>query len=171
MSKMKRKKQLNVVVDEALLKDVADDASHFKKTKDGIVEAALRQLFCLKREHRAQFYKYLPRKVFGRPLLAAALLLTLSGCEPAYAGIINEQKLADAIRIEEGNNPHYFYGVHHKGTTPLTEPEARRRCINTIRSAERDFSGSGNFITFLSLRYCPANHQSWASNVSKLYNK
>ena len=109
---------------------------------------------------------------FPTPILAAIIFIALlSGCEPCMAAQIDEQKLADAIRIEEGNNPHYFYGVHHKGTTPLTEPESRRRCIETIRHAERDFSGSGNFITFLSLRYCPVNHQSWAYNVRKLYDK
>ena len=80
--------------------------------------------------------------------------------------------LADAIRRAEGNNPHWLYGIHHPGTTaPLSETEARRRCLNTIRHAFNDWRGQGSFVHFLSLRYCPANHAQWESNVSKFLNQ
>lgn len=65
---MNKTVSLHVKVDEKLAADVTADAKRFKKTKDGIVEAALRQMFCLKPEYRADFYKYLPRKILGRPL-------------------------------------------------------------------------------------------------------
>ena len=197
--KLTKPELLPVRVAGSLVKDIISDAKRFSKTKDGIVEAALRHLFSLKPEFRKEFYKYLPTKRLGRPL--AIFILTgciaagggygkerplamdgrraveaddreaNAGSNPATPTTINEQRLADAIRIEEGNNPHWLYGIHHKGTIPLTEPEARGRCINTIKHAEREFSGSGNFIEFLSLRYCPANNKSWAHNVSKLYAK
>ncbi len=52
-----------------LAKDVASDAKGFKKSKDGIVQVALQNLFCFKREERAKLYARLPDKIFGRPIL------------------------------------------------------------------------------------------------------
>ena len=96
-------------------------------------------------------------------ILALCLAPTIGHVAP-----IDENRLLAAIRVEEGCNPHFWYGIHHAGSQPLPESEARRRCLNTIRHAERDFRG-GDFITFLSHRYCPANQQSWNANVHRLY--
>lgn len=69
MSLMKDKVPLPVKVPEAQLKDVLSDAKHFRLTKDGIVQAALQNLFCFKREERAKLYSRIPKKIFGRPIL------------------------------------------------------------------------------------------------------
>ncbi len=70
MAKLKTKKVnflLRVMPDHAA--DVIADAKHFSKTKDVIVQAALQNLFCFKREERAKLYARLPNKIFGRPIL------------------------------------------------------------------------------------------------------
>ena len=48
--------------------DIIADAKHFKKSKDGIVQVALQNLFCFKREERAKLYARIPNKIFGRPI-------------------------------------------------------------------------------------------------------
>ena len=101
------------------------------------------------------------------------LLLLLFLALPAVAKPpVAFDRLADAIRIEEGANSRKLYGVEHPGERgPLPEPEARRRCLTTLEHAWRDWDGSGDFITFLSRRYCPPNSQSWARNVRLLLKK
>ena len=96
--------------------------------------------------------------------IALIIAICATTCHAMNAG-----RLADAIRIEEGNNPRWLYGIHHKGSAPLSEPEARKRCLATIAHAQRDWSGRGDFIAFLASRYCPVNHISWANNVRRIY--
>jgi hypothetical protein len=82
------------------------------------------------------------------------------------------EALADSIRIAEGNNPRWLYGVHHPDqSAPLTETEARHRCLNTIRHAWRDWNRQGSFINFLAGRYCPGNRLNWSNNVSAILNR
>jgi hypothetical protein len=96
-----------------------------------------------------------------------ALLLALAAT--THAAAYTEADLLDAIKVAEGQNPRWWYGIHHPDTPrPLCEPEARHRCLNTIRHAERDWNHTGDFVDFLSLRYCPVNHKQWSVNVHKL---
>ena len=60
---------LPVKVPANQVKDVIADAKHFHLTKDGIVQAALQNLFCFKREERARLYSRIPKKIFGRPIV------------------------------------------------------------------------------------------------------
>ena len=99
------------------------------------------------------------------------LLLLLLLAMPCRAQV-DFERLADAVRVAEGNNPRWLYGIHHKHPKPLGEAEARGRCIVTLRHAERDWRLSGSklaYLDYLSRRYCPKNHVSWHRNVKKLY--
>ena len=154
-----KKKLMPIRVTPSQFTDVLADAKHFRKSKDGIVQAALQHLFCFKREERAKLYAAIPNKIFGRPLAMLLILCAFSSAHGYTAG-----QLADAIRKEEGNNPNWLYGINHKGNVPLPEALARARCLATIAHAQRDFKG-GDFIGFLSTRYCPANSNSWSHNV------
>jgi hypothetical protein len=62
------KKELSVRIPHNLAADITADAKHFRKSKDGIIQAALQNLFCFKREERAKLYARLPNKIFGRPI-------------------------------------------------------------------------------------------------------
>ena len=158
---MKAKTALFTRQPKELLDAITSDAKFFGLTKDGVVQAALGNHFLFKKEERRRLYQRIPKKIFGRPLAVFALFLSLSA--QAYTA----DQLANAIRIEEGNNPHWLYGIHHKGSAPLTEAEARKRCLQTIAHAQRDFR-QGDFISFLSARYCPANSNSWSRNIKLL---
>jgi len=67
MSKMK-KVQLPSRQPQSLVNQVLDDASEFKRTKDGIIQAALQNHFLFKKEERRRIYSTIPKKIFGCPL-------------------------------------------------------------------------------------------------------
>jgi hypothetical protein len=103
--------------------------------------------------------------------LAILIMSVLS----ATAGQIDVERLADAIYLAEGGaRTSHPYGIlaKYKHTTP------RQACINTIKHAQRDWDGRGDFIAFLGNRYAPigvANdplglNRNWISNTTKLYN-
>jgi hypothetical protein len=91
----------------------------------------------------------------------------------AYAGIINaadytDEDLARAIFYAEGGaNTQCPYGImtHYKTTSP------KQACLNTIAHARRDWDGTGDFIDFLSRRYCPLDHTNWARNVHAILER
>jgi hypothetical protein len=89
---------------------------------------------------------------------------------------IDKLKLADAIyKAEGGAKTKYPYGIltKYKHTTP------RQACINTIRHAQKDWNGKGDFIKFLGSRYCPVGakndpsglNKNWERNVRRFYNE
>jgi hypothetical protein len=166
-----KKSQLGVRISSVQSRNMAGDLKMFPtKSKDIIVEAALMNLFFLPESARKRLYDRFPDKIFGRPIKAAAIALAifLSSCHPVPAQV-NPERLADAIRIEEGSNPSWLYGIHHHGSYPLKEPEARKRCLQTISHARKDWNGQGDFVVFLSRRYCPVNWKSWSTNVKRIY--
>jgi len=103
-------------------------------------------------------------------------LFSSCGMTPARAEEINVDNLATAIYYAEGGaKTNHPYGIlaHYKTTTP------RQACINTIRHAQRDWNGRGDFISFLGSRYCPVGakndptglNKNWVGNVKRLYAK
>ena len=92
------------------------------------------------------------------------------------AEIIDIEKLATAIYYAKGGAKTKFpYGIltRYKHTMP------RQACINTIRHAQRDWNGRGDFISFLQKRYAPIGasndpkelNKNWICNVRYFYNK
>ena len=82
---------------------------------------------------------------------------------PAYY-----EKLADAIRIAEGGDKaNQLYGINPKYVKCDSEESCRRVCINTIKSKEKEWINAPerDFLTYLSKRYCPFNHEIWLKNV------
>jgi hypothetical protein len=110
-------------------------------------------------------------------LIIPILLLSLTchaEISPDYAG-----RLADAIKLAE-NSQRYPYGIIAK--RPLSEPEARRWCLNTIRHQYRNWEAAnkpGNFVSFLGKTYCPVGakndptglNSNWVKNVGRLFKK
>lgn len=99
------------------------------------------------------------------------LVLALCGIA---RGNIDPNRLADAIyKAEGGVRTTHPYGIlaHYKKTTP------RQACINTIRHAQKDWNGKGDFIEFLGGRYCPIGvkndpkglNKNWIKNVKFFY--
>ncbi len=90
---------------------------------------------------------------------------------------INTNKIADAIyRAEGGEKTKYPYGISvmKSGIRTRSVEDARRICINTINHAYKDWLSAGHqgdFIDFLSKRYCPENHTIWAKNVKSIMNR
>ena len=81
-------------------------------------------------------------------------------------------RLADAVRVEEGANPRWLYGVHHASQRPLGESEARNRCIVTCKRVWRVWDAAGrtnSYYRALSEVYCPLNSKSWERNVKSIY--
>ena len=84
----------------------------------------------------------------------------------------SDTQIADAIhRAENSKSNPYGILVKYRTTSP------RRACLNTIRHAMRDWSGEGDFISYLGARYCPVGcdndngtNQFWVKNV-KFYLK
>jgi hypothetical protein len=112
----------------------------------------------------------------NKRILIAVMALAIS--RPA-TGAINVERLADAIyRAEGGAKTTHPYGIlaHYKYTTP------RQACINTIKHAQRDWDGKGDFIEFLGGRYCPTKgkyltkaernlNKNWIKNVKHFYER
>ena len=86
---------------------------------------------------------------------------------------INPDRIADAIyQAENSVSPPYGIMKKYKHTTP------RQACINTIRHAIHEWNGRGDFIAFLSRRYCPVGSgndngtcQYWVKNVKYFLSK
>lgn len=83
---------------------------------------------------------------------------------------ININKIVNAIyRAEGGNKTKYPYGI--KSIKTKGRDDARKICINTVNHAYRDWisAGSkGDFIDFLSKRYCFDEHEHWAKMVKSI---
>lgn len=81
-------------------------------------------------------------------------------------------RLADAIYKAEGGKkakvPYGILSVRVSG-----EKEAREVCIRTINNNWKRWNGKGNFIDFLSLRYCPVGegNRNWRKNVKFFYDR
>lgn len=105
-------------------------------------------------------------------ILIAGCILAMS--QVSKAASYDFERLADAIKIEEGNNPNWLYGVHHSSPEPLSEPEARRRCVKTCKRVYAQWE-CGNkkkdFVTYLGLLYCPLNAANWSKNVSRIFEQ
>jgi hypothetical protein len=107
-------------------------------------------------------------------VFALILAFALKGCELAPAAQIDFNRLADSIRIEEGKNPHWFYGIHHASQNHLSEAKARNRCVALC---EREYAlweqrgRKGSYFRSLSRVYCPLNAESWRKNVEQLYKQ
>lgn len=102
-------------------------------------------------------------------LIAAMLLIANAAhAEPQW------NKLADAIRVAEGN-PNYGVLTKYKHTTP------RQACINTCKHKWRDWvavGGKGDYIAYLGSKYAPTDgatndptglNRNWVSNVRAIY--
>ena len=107
-------------------------------------------------------------------LTVAIVSLIVLMCGVANAEVFNVNLLADSIyKAEGGSKTSHPYGIlqHYKKTTP------RQACINTIKHALRDWSGKGDFISFLGNRYCPVGakndptslNKNWIGNVKRFY--
>lgn len=112
-----------------------------------------------------EFFEWILVFILGL-LVTGVVILTLT--MPAHA--YSNEAIATAIYHAENSKSHP-YGIlkHYKTTSP------RAACLNTIKHARRDFTGSGeaDFIIFLAGRYCPigaANdprglNKNWIKNV------
>ena len=97
--------------------------------------------------------------------IVSVIFLTIVHLTHPIAGYSADQ-WCDAIKHEEGAT----YGVGNYNNQ-------KQVCINTVRHKFKDWrSGSRDdkalpFITYLSIKYCPLNHASWAHNVQYWLNK
>jgi len=106
-------------------------------------------------------------------MLTCLIFWTIVGV--ASAEEWSDSQIADAIYLAEGGSKtNHPYGIlaKYKTTTP------RQACINTIRHAKRDWSGEGDFISFLGSRYCPVGcdndngtNKFWVKNVKYFLTK
>jgi hypothetical protein len=95
-------------------------------------------------------YQVLKGYAVASIILSILIFLGIILCGACHAGGFDYDRIADAIFLAENSKAHP-YGVltHYKHTTP------RQACINTIKHAEKDWDGSGDFISFLGSRYAP----------------
>jgi hypothetical protein len=95
------------------------------------------------------------------------LIILLTVLTPSFAQCkqsIDCNRIANAIYIAEGGSAtRHPYGIlqHYKHTT------ARQACINTIQHAYKDWNGSGCFISFLGVRYCPIGAKNDPTGLNK----
>ena len=109
-----------------------------------------------------------------RILFAFVLLASVS----AWAGMDTNycERVVNAIwQAEGGSKAHYPYGIIAK--RPLTEPEARRWCRNTVRNNWTRWTragSQGDYLEFLQVRYAPTKgatndprglNRNWLKNV------
>lgn len=105
-----------------------------------------------------------------KPIILAALLLV---CQTAHA--YDFERLADAIRIAEGN-PNYGILQKYKTTTP------RQACLNTIKRHYTRHAGHAcgkDYLTCLRDRYAPIGaendprglNKNWLPNVRAIYGR
>lgn len=102
--------------------------------------------------------------------LMFALLVLLIFCVDARSATLDQW--ADAIRITEGVNSHYPYGIKSVKTH-----NPRQVCKNTVMHAWRDYRGNKTdlhaFVVFLADRYCPLSvdpigNRNWIHNMESI---
>ena len=116
-------------------------------------------------------------------IIVVGLIILLAMPKPAHAQVVapaySNEQIANAIYLAEGGaKTRHPYGIlaKYKHTTP------RQACINTIKSAKRRYEKSNqriDFVTFLSLTYCPIGakndptglNKNWVKNVKYFLNK
>lgn len=96
-------------------------------------------------------------------------LLFIFFATPIYANTTPDyENLADAIHIAENGinlNLGEQYGIH--SVHYENRDEARAICIRTCKHAWKNHTG--DWLTFLSKRYCPYNWKVWKRNVEYYY--
>lgn len=83
--------------------------------------------------------------------------------------------MADIIKRVE-NSSRFRYGIILPSRRQLSEAEARRICINTIRNNHARWVKAGkpgDWIVYLGRQYCPPSvdpvgHRRWVRNVKRL---
>ena len=109
--------------------------------------------------------------------LVKLIILSIGLSCAADAAPVNVERLATAIFKAE-NPKHFPYGII--ASHQLTEPEARRWCVNTINHQHRLWvaAGSpGDYISWLGNVYAPPNAKNdpqrsnrfWIKNVKAIY--
>lgn len=118
----------------------------------------------------------IPFKLAIMAFLATIISILMVSCVHAATGIVNVNKLANAIYMAEGGSKtKHPYGIlkRYKVTTP------RQACINTIKSNLKRWDGKGDFIVFLGKTYCPIGakndptglNKNWVKNVRYYYDR
>lgn len=83
------------------------------------------------------------------------------------------ERLADAIYLAEGaERARQPYGI--ETIECRTEKACRRVCLKTIKNNFNRWQKArkpGDFLAFLSKRYCPKNNEVWLKNVKFFYGK
>lgn len=102
-------------------------------------------------------------------LMLVGLLALMLCCKAHSEEIIDFNLLADAIYQAEGGQQGELYGIHSVHYS--TELEARQICIRTIKHKFKQWNKQGDFIHYLSTKYCPKNHNVWEKNVKFFYQR
>jgi hypothetical protein len=105
-------------------------------------------------------------------LIVNIILIGILSAGNLYAQeAINVSRLADSIRLAEGNKN---YGILKK----ISGTNYRKACIQTINHQLHNWNGNGDFIRFLSKSYAPIGadndphglNSNWVRNVKWFYN-
>lgn len=92
-------------------------------------------------------------------------------CGVAFGEEFIPDEIADAIFMAEGGyGADYLYGI--RSIPYEDEAEARQICINSIRNNYKRWDKQGDFLEFMSRRYCPigadndtGTNKYWVKNV------
>jgi len=88
----------------------------------------------------------------------------------------SDQKICNAIFfVEGGNNANQLYGINPKYVSCSDKNSCFNVCVKTVQKWRRVYNLKEHvhykgFLTFLSYKYCPPNHNVWLKNL-KFYLK
>ena len=103
-------------------------------------------------------------------LLGVCIMLMVFTCI-ACADEFTICEIADAVFMAEGGyGATFLYGI--RSISYENEAEARRICLNSIRNAYKRWDKQGDFLEFMSRRYCPikAKNDPKGLNVNWVFN-
>jgi hypothetical protein len=100
------------------------------------------------------------------------LTLLLIFCTTSYAEeYYTNEKICQAIWIIEGKErANQEYGINPQYVKCENRLECENVCLNTVKNKRKAWNQEGDFLEYLSKKYCPPNSKIWLKNL-KFYLK
>lgn len=81
----------------------------------------------------------------------------------------SDKQICEAIYIIEGKEKaNQEYGINPQYVKCKNRLECEKVCLNTVKNKRKTWNQEGDFLEYLSKKYCPPNHSIWLKNL-KIY--
>jgi len=78
----------------------------------------------------------------------------------------SDKEICNAIwYVEGGEKANQEYGINPQYVKCENHLECEKICLNTVKNKRKSWNQEGDFLEYLSKKYCPPNHVIWLKNL------